>query len=748
MARDIVESLAAIPNSTDDFTEVYWVVNRENGRMIERMASRLNAIDCGGEKKVLLSEQIYMDSALSYDSTPIDILTMSTSTGIVEITTDDPHGFSSGELVSLQCTGIDSQYEILNVNYNTITNYWPVANLSNADSVDTTYRTSTGATKAAASFTITNMYVYLATAPGTSKLRQFTLYKNGSPTDLSIGISGSSTTGSITTSVSFSGLLNDTFHIVEELINGASDSAFSIGMTIRTSVDKQIFLSSDRINGVNTIYHGVPNSGLRPVITGHTSYNSNSEMVRTASLFSTSGTIRNWEVRLIESTSYVGEYPVEGINSFYGDPSDASDYVSFNLYKYNLDTTSDTNQEFVRFTGSEADRKISSSSLYIEQGKFVRVELSKTQQNLNIQEPREVMEFYPDNVGERVFNCHMASSSTGIRYSSGTCHSLNSGEEAVEKFSVMPTSGTIKNLIVSAVTDTPNDPGNADNPLTVTFRKNGADTALTCTLGNNDSNAQDLTHSFTVQAGDRISISAYSELDPLGSSALSVAWTFVADDSLETPIFCDSWGDDLTSPNTPTTSTRNFLIPADNTGVYTGGGYVRLTEDVFEGLDHLEGEYVSILADGVSLPGATVVDGSVTASTAAGIVHIGLPYFSDLETLDIDITNDRDTTMARKVKVGNVNMGFVSSHGGWLGEDADSLYESFTDTIIGQNRQDLEFNEDLTTLNGATVLYDGVLRRPLNARWKHGGNVFFRQKEPKPVHITSIEPEVSIGGSI
>jgi len=171
-------------------------------------------------------------------------------------------------------------------------------------------------------------------------------------------------------------------------------------------------------------------------------------------------------------------------------------------------------------------------------------------------------------------------------------------------------------------------------------------------------------------------------------------------------------------------------------------------DNIYTGLDHLEGETVSILADGVSLSSQTVVGGLISLPASYTVVHIGLPYHSDLETLDIDITNDRDTTMARKIKVGNVNMGFVSSHGGFLGEDADSLYEAFTDTIIGQNRQDLEFNEDLTTLNGATVLYDGIIRRPLNAKWKHGGNVFFRQVEPKPVHITSIEAECSIGGSV
>ena len=52
----------------------------------------------------------------------------------------------------------------------------------------------------------------------------------------------------------------------------------------------------------------------------------------------------------------------------------------------------------------------------------------------------------------------------------------------------------------------------------------------------------------------------------------------------------------------------------------------------FSGLDHLEGETVVALADGVVETGLVVSGGAVTLSTAASVVHIGLNYNSDLDS--------------------------------------------------------------------------------------------------------------------
>lgn len=757
--RDIIESLAVIPNSSEFFSEPWVIVNRANGRMVERMAKRLTAIECGGELRALTSEQVHTDSTLSFDSDPLDIGTMTTSTGVVEVTTDEPHGFSAGNLVSLQCTGIDGQYEITTTGYSTVTNYWPVCGYCNESSVDSSlYRVDVnGASQPAANFSITNMYVRLRTAPGAGKYRRFTLYKNSEATGLSVTIGGTDTTGNMTNSVSFSGSLTDTMTIVEDLINGAADSAFSIGMTMQTSVDKQIFIGSEEFDtsgfDYNTILHGIPLSDVVQNPFGFCLWGAATASFPIrgySSLFTSGGTLKNFEMKISTADQYSGGGDAFDGIGFYPDAADTAEYVRFYMDVYNSNLTTDTSDELLRFTGPETGRKISSFEVDIDQGQWATILGSYSQQAMNIQEPRNVLEFYPDNAGHRVFGCkHSPQSGSVPTYNPGTCSTFSGLEDSTEyAFSIIPCSGTIKNLMVSCLPSTTDAVANNDNPHVFTFRKNGVDTSLTCTIPDSQSTAEDLTNSFVVEAGDRISISCVAPIDDIGSSGIAVGWTFVADNPLETPMFLVSFGDDTTSPNTPVTDTRKFIIPADNTGVYTGGGFVRLTEDTFTGLDHLNGEYVSILADGVSLPGSFVVDGSVVASSAAGQVSIGLPYLSDLELLPIQITEDRDTTLARKIKCGNVSWEMVDSHGGLVGEDFDHLYDAFTDTIIEQNSSELSFNEDLTTLNTSSVLLSGVIRRPLNGKWKHGPTICLRQNQPLPIHITSVAPEINVGGSV
>lgn len=74
------------------------------------------------------------------------------------------------------------------------------------------------------------------------------------------------------------------------------------------------------------------------------------------------------------------------------------------------------------------------------------------------------------------------------------------------------------------------------------------------------------------------------------------------------------------------------------------------TEAIITGLDHLIGETVQILADGVVIPDQVVtIGGSVTLPEAAAVVHVGLGYTPYFETLPINIQlSDGDSTSNTK----------------------------------------------------------------------------------------------------
>jgi hypothetical protein len=66
---------------------------------------------------------------------------------------------------------------------------------------------------------------------------------------------------------------------------------------------------------------------------------------------------------------------------------------------------------------------------------------------------------------------------------------------------IIPTAGTVKNFYVLAQ----QGPGTG-NSWTMTLRKNGANTSVTCTISNLATQCSDTTHTAVFAAGDLISI--------------------------------------------------------------------------------------------------------------------------------------------------------------------------------------------------------------------------------------------------
>ena len=91
----------------------------------------------------------------------------------------------------------------------------------------------------------------------------------------------------------------------------------------------------------------------------------------------------------------------------------------------------------------------------------------------------------------------------------------DSTESMVEQ--VIPIGGTLSNFYASWEAA----PGGTKN-VTLTVRKNGADTSVKCTITGAATSCSDTTNSVTFSAGDRISIGATSTDAPGGKKA---RWT-------------------------------------------------------------------------------------------------------------------------------------------------------------------------------------------------------------------------------
>jgi hypothetical protein len=172
---------------------------------------------------------------------------------------------------------------------------------------------------------------------------------------------------------------------------------------------------------------------------------------------------------------------------------------------------------------------------------------------------------------------------------------------------------------------------------------------------------------------------------------------------------------------------------------------------------HLAGQRVAILQDGEVLPQEDVQeDGSISITQSPGVVHVGLPYYSDLETLNIEVQTGAGTVQARRVKIGNVTFRVLNTAGGWIGPDENNIYEAFPALIneklgagaVYYDSAAVTYDDPNVTYDGKVIerrLYSGDLRLNLGAGYEEGGRVFYRQIDPLPVTIAAVIPEINVG---
>lgn len=164
--------------------------------------------------------------------------------------------------------------------------------------------------------------------------------------------------------------------------------------------------------------------------------------------------------------------------------------------------------------------------------------------------------------------------------------------------------------------------------------------------------------------------------------------------------------------------------------------------DTLTGLWHLEGEDVSVFADGFvvaspkndSYDTVTVASGSITLDKPYAVIHVGLPYISDVETLDIDALNSE--TMVDKYKnIQNVTVFVEESRGIWAGpkpptSDTTDPLENLVEFKL-RNEEDYDDPVELKT---------GSIEVNIQPEWNSNGRVFLRQVDPIPLSVLAIAP--------
>lgn len=175
------------------------------------------------------------------------------------------------------------------------------------------------------------------------------------------------------------------------------------------------------------------------------------------------------------------------------------------------------------------------------------------------------------------------------------------------------------------------------------------------------------------------------------------------------------------------TSNRN--VPAQFRGVPVSDW--SMARSTFAGLDHLEGQAVSILSDANVEPQKVVNAGAITLEKAGSVVHAGLPIAAVIETLDVNL-NGNETLLDKKKLFTAASLLVNESRGVFAGTPGGEMYEY-------AQRND-EFYDDPVEPK------TGTIELQLDANWSKNGRLIVEQNDPLPMTILAVIPRVTVGG--
>jgi len=169
-------------------------------------------------------------------------------------------------------------------------------------------------------------------------------------------------------------------------------------------------------------------------------------------------------------------------------------------------------------------------------------------------------------------------------------------------------------------------------------------------------------------------------------------------------------------------SSFNFL---DSELSYSGSAVSTLS-----GLDHLEGQVVSILADGATHPNRTVSSGSITLDRSAKSVKVGLAYTSLLQTMRLNAGSQNGTSQGKTKRIYDITVRMFETIGVEVGPDLN-------------NMERIPFRSSADLMDEGIPPFTGDKEVEFRGNYETDGFIFVRQTQPLPFTILSLYPRLT-----
>lgn len=160
-----------------------------------------------------------------------------------------------------------------------------------------------------------------------------------------------------------------------------------------------------------------------------------------------------------------------------------------------------------------------------------------------------------------------------------------------------------------------------------------------------------------------------------------------------------------------------------------GLSYNGAPNDTFSDLDHLEGETVTVVADGAVVPNKVVTAGSITLDAEASVVHIGYSFTSTLKIMPIESGAQNGTAQGKIKRVHKFTVRLLNTLGFKFGESLSKL-------------EQVSFRKATDLMSNSPELYTGDKDRNVDAGYDKTAALYIVQEQPYPITVLAIMPQL------
>ena len=162
---------------------------------------------------------------------------------------------------------------------------------------------------------------------------------------------------------------------------------------------------------------------------------------------------------------------------------------------------------------------------------------------------------------------------------------------------------------------------------------------------------------------------------------------------------------------------------------HLSGAVTKEVVNIIAGLNHLEGQTVSILVDGATHPTKVVASNSITLDRFGTDVKIGLQYTSILKTMRIDAGSQDGTSQAKTKRIFEVTARLFETVGVEVGPDLD-------------NMERVPFRTSADPMDQGIPPFTGDKEVEFRGNYDTDGFMMVRQTQPLPLTLLSLYPRL------